>query len=172
MTKTMRWVLGGAAAITISGAAFVAPVLASGGRMMAGVGMMHGAGSDMAAMHGAMHPLMGQMPAMHQQVMGDVGQLFGMTADELTQALAGGKTLAVLAEEKNVPIGDVRATMTKSMKNVLDQLVEAKTITAEQAGQMLGFMEQNMDACLTGSMSDIMQQMMGSGGMMSGMMGR
>lgn len=53
--------------------------------------------------------------------------------------------------------------MTNGMKTFIDKLVADKTITQEQAGQTLGFMESHMESCLRGQM----ESMMGSG-MMGG----
>jgi hypothetical protein len=171
MRKMTAWILGGVAALTVTGLAFAMPALAEDKApntdpTAPGYNMMQS--GDMATMHNVMMPLMGQMPAMHQQVMGDVAKQLGMTLDELNQAMKDGKSLATLANEKGVAIGEIRATMTNGMKSFLDKLVADKTITQEQAGQMLGFMEKNMESCLTGQMGG---GMMGGGMMGGGMMG-
>jgi len=105
-----------------------------------------------------MAQLMSVMPQIHTQVVGDVAGRLGMTAAELSKAMADGKSLAQIAADQNVAIGEVRAAMTSSMKTALDQLVEAKQLTQEQVGPILGYMEQNLAFCLNGT----------GGGMMGG----
>jgi len=176
MNKISKWALGGVAAVAVAGLIYAAPVLAAGGYGMMGsagtAGMMSGAGAaammngqgsammqgNMAEMHNLMAPLMNEMPKIHTQVMGDVAGRLGLTADDLFKAMADGKSLAQIAADKNVAVGEVRAAMTTSMKTALDQLVEAKQLTADQSGKILGYMEQNLEACLNGA----------GGGMMGG----
>jgi hypothetical protein len=172
MTKTMKWLLGGAAALAVAGAAYAIPALAAGNGsgmmagygMMGGYGMMQARGGNMAAMHSTMMPLMGKMAAMHDQVMGEVAGLLNMTVEDLTKAMAEGKSLTALAEEKGVAVGEIRAVMTRSMKAFLDQLVEEGSITREQAAQWLGFMEKHLEYCLTGNMGAMMGMMGSAGG--------
>lgn len=174
MKRITVWVLGGAAALVVTGLAFAMPALAEDkappSPAAPGFSMMQSHGG-MAAMHSVMMPLMSQMPAMHEQVMGDVARQLGMTLDELNQAMTE-KSLATIADEKGVAIGEVRANMTSGMKTFLDKLVAEKTITEDQAGQILGLMEKNLESCLTGEMGSMMGSgMMGSGMMSGGMMG-
>lgn len=150
MTKTVKWIVSGLAAVVVAGAVYAVPVLAEersprmmSGRMMAGpMGMME--------MHSLMAPLMNEMPAMHNEMMPEIAKLFGMTAEELTQAVSEGKSMAQLAEEKGVAMGEVRAAMTRGMKTFLDRLVDEQKISKEQVGKLLGFMEKNMDNCPSG----------------------
>lgn len=170
MKATSKWILGGVASLAIAGAVFAGPALAADGSSMMG-SMMNGAmssmmGSDMMEMHNTMAPLMAQMPAMQTEMMGEVGKLFGMTGDELTQATKDGKSLLDLAAEKNVAPGEIRATMTRGMQAFLDRAVTDGSITQAQAGKILGYMEKRMDACLSSDMSNMMS-MMSSGDMSS-----
>lgn len=172
MTTTVKWVLSGLAAVLIAGAAYAVPALAEdrpspmmsggmGAMMKGGMGsMMNG---DMMEMHNVMMPLMNEMPAMHNEMAPAMAKLLGMTPDELTKAMSEGKSMAQLAKEQGVAIGQVRAEMTKGMKSFLDRLTSEGKITAEQSGKMLGFMEKNMDSCLSG-------EMMKNNPMMKGMM--
>jgi len=182
MNMTAKWMLGGVAALTVAGLIYAAPVLAAGGYGMMGGGgrasMMSGAGAagvmngqgsammqgNMAQMHNQMAPLMNEMPRIHTQVMGDVAGRLGMNTEDLLKAMADGQSLAQIAADKNVAIGEVRSAMTTSMKTALDQLVEAKQLTQQQAGQILGLMEQNLASCLDGTGGG----MMGAGSMMGG----
>lgn len=171
MKATAKWILGGAAALALTGLIYTGPALAAGEYgMMGGRGSIgHGysmMGGDMTAMHNVMVPLMSQMPAMHTEVMGEVGKLLGMTEEELVQAMGNGQSLVDIALTKNVTTGELRATMTQSMKAVLDRLLTEGTVTEAQAGQILGYMEKNLESCLTGNMNEMMS-MMGSG-MMGG----
>ncbi len=173
MQKRTKWILGAAAALVISGSVFAVPALAQNlgyGHMSAFMGsanmqkmhqqMMNSGsmaqmhqqmmGSEMMAMHEAMAPLMSQMPAMHDQVMGEVAGHFDMTLDELNAALAEGKTLEQLADEKKVAAEEIISIMTQNMKSFLDSAVEAGTITREQADQMTEMHQQHSTDCLNG----------------------
>lgn len=165
MTKTTKWLLGGVAALAVSGLLYTMPALAAGKGNGFGYGMMQAFGGDMMAMHNTMAPLMGQMPAIHNEMMDGLADLLDLSADELNTALNSGKSLTQIAEEQGVAIGQVRAFMTQNMKDLLDRLVEAGSLTKAQAGQMLGYMEANLEACLSGQIGGMMS-------MMSGMMGR
>lgn len=174
MTRMTMWILGGVAALAATGLAFAMPALAEEKApnipTVPGFNVMQSYG-DMAAMHNVMMPLMNQMPVMHDQVMGEVARHLGITLDELNQAMQE-KSLTTIAGEKGVAIGEIRATMTSGMKTFLDKLVVDKAITREQAGQILGFMEKNLEWCLTGEMGSMLGSgMMGSGTTGGNMMG-
>ena len=68
-------------------------------------------------------------------------QALGMTTDELTTALKGGKTLEQIAEEKGVDFADVQAAMQKArdteMRQRIQQALDAGTITQEHADWLL-----------------------------------
>ncbi len=77
---------------------------------------------------------------------GEVGleaaaEALGMTADELSTQLWGGKTLADLAEEKGVDLQDVRdavsAAHEQAKRDAIEQAVEDGTITREHADWLL-----------------------------------
>lgn len=65
----------------------------------------------------------------------------GMTVDELTTQLWGGKTLADLAEEKGIDLADVQAAVQAAQETALReeiaQAVEDGTITQEHADWLL-----------------------------------
>lgn len=173
MTSKNKWIMGGVAALLVSGALFAVPALAQGRDVsfQGMMGSMHGAiggnmaemhaqmGGNMAEMHNAMAPLMDQMGPMHEQVMGEVAALFDMSLDELNAAMADGKSLAQLAEEKNVAPGQIQSLMTRGMKGFLDKAVEDGTITREQANQMFQHHAQNSAGCLSGEHDDMMGNM-------------
>jgi hypothetical protein len=65
----------------------------------------------------------------------------GMTADELSLELWGGKTLADLAEEKGVDLQDVQDAVTaaqeQAKRDAIEQAVEDGTLTREHADWLL-----------------------------------
>jgi hypothetical protein len=158
MTKTMKWILTGVASLAAASLLFAVPALAraTGTDHRSMVATMHG---------GAMAPLMGQMPAMHDQVMGEIAKRLGLTPAELNQAIADGKSITDLANERNVSPDEVLQIMTEGMRSLLDQAVEAGTITQEQADQMLQFHAQHSAGCLSvhaGNMMSMHDMMFGS----------
>ncbi len=68
-------------------------------------------------------------------------EALGMTADELSTQLWGGKTLADLAEEKGVDLQDVRdaviAAQEQATRDAIEQAVEDGIITREHANWLL-----------------------------------
>jgi hypothetical protein len=77
---------------------------------------------------------------------GEVGleaaaEALGMTADELSTQLWGGKTLADLAEEKGVDLQDIQdavsAAQEQAKRDAIEQAVEDGTITREHADWLL-----------------------------------
>jgi hypothetical protein len=77
---------------------------------------------------------------------GEVGleaaaEALGMTADELSLQMWGGKTLADLAEEKGVDLQDVQdavnAALEQAQRDAIEQAVEDGTITREHADWLL-----------------------------------
>jgi uncharacterized protein (DUF433 family) len=68
-------------------------------------------------------------------------QALGMTTDELKAALAGGKTLEQVAEEKGVDFADVQAAMQAEretqMRERIQQSLDEGTITQEHADWLL-----------------------------------
>jgi hypothetical protein len=68
-------------------------------------------------------------------------EVLGMTADELSTQLWGGKTLADLAEEKGVDLEDVRdavsAAQEAALRDRIEQAVEDGNLTREHADWLL-----------------------------------
>ncbi len=68
-------------------------------------------------------------------------EVLGMTADELSTALWGGKTLADLAEEAGVDLQDVQdavnAALEQAKRDAIEQAAEDGTITREHADWLL-----------------------------------
>ena len=72
-------------------------------------------------------------------------QALGMTADELSSALQGGKTLEQLAEEAGVELQDVQdaiqAAREVEMRERIEQAVSDGTMTQEKADWLLEGLE-------------------------------
>jgi hypothetical protein len=70
-----------------------------------------------------------------------IAEALGMTTDELSTELWGGKTLADLAEEKGVELQDLRDAVTAAQeaatRDAIEQAVEDGTITREHADWLL-----------------------------------
>src|SRR5512133_520725 len=92
-------------------------------------GMMGGNFRSMQQMHkqmsqnggmSAMHEWMHQSGGVHDTVWAALAEKLGLTADELTAQVNGGKTLAQIAEEKGVAVTDLAAIMETGMQTGLD----------------------------------------------------
>lgn len=143
----------------------------AGSGMMGGRGMMGGSDQSMLEMHrqmtqnggmGGMHQWMHQAGGVHETVWNAIAEQLGMTSEELTAAIDGGKTLAQIAEEKGVSTADLAATMESGMKAGLAKAVEDGILTQEQADQMLEQMAGQYEWMITNMGSG----MMGGRGMM------
>ena len=75
--------------------------------------------------------------------------LFGMTADELHEALHSGKSLATIAEEKNVDLSKVTDLLVSELSAHLDEEVASGEITREQADAKLAEFKENVDEMVT-----------------------
>ena len=69
----------------------------------------------------------------HQAGLEAAARLLGMTADELSDQLWGGKTLADLAEEANVPLSDVRTAWEEATTAARQERIKA--FIAEQVAE-------------------------------------
>ena len=61
----------------------------------------------------------------------------GISADELEAARAEGKTIREIAEEQGIDLADLQATIESAFETRLQELVDAGTITQEQADRLL-----------------------------------
>lgn len=75
--------------------------------------------------------------------------LFGMTTDELHEALHSGKSLAAIAEEKNVELSKVTDLMVSEFSAHLDEHVAAGDMTREEADEKLAAFTENVDEIVT-----------------------
>lgn len=157
MTKTWKQIAIGAA--VVAGVAVIG-LVARPGVLQAAAGMMGSGNSSMmqggmmqgnmnSMMNGDMSKMHDAMSGMHTQELNAAAGALGMTADDLTKALADGRGVADLAKEKGVELTAVTGAMEAASKTTFDQLVAAGTMTREQADQMidhmgkLGFMTLN-----------------------------
>lgn len=115
-----------------------------------GAGMMGGSWESMQQMHnqmtqsggmGAMHEWMNQSGGVHDSVWAALAKQLGLTSDELTAQIEDGKTLAQIAQEKDIAVEDLAATMETTMKAGLAQAVKDGKLTQEQADLMLQHMD-------------------------------
>ena len=88
----------------------------------------------------------GHGPSFGRSMGGQVGleaaaEVLGMTTDELSAELWGGKTLADLAEEAGVDLKDIQDAVTAAqeaaMRETIEQAVEDETLTREHADWLL-----------------------------------
>lgn len=63
-------------------------------------------------------------------------EVLGMTPEELSNQLWGGKTLADLAEEANVELGDVRAAVEEATSAIRQDRIEAFVTQQVEEGRM------------------------------------
>ena len=75
---------------------------------------------------------------------GEVGELLGLTPEEIHALRYEGKSLAEIAAAQGVSEDELVAAILAARQEVVQQRVEAGTITQEQADQMLGAMAQNL----------------------------
>jgi len=73
-----------------------------------------------------------------------VGELLGLTPEEIHALRYEGKSLAEIAAAQGVSEDELVAAILEARQEVVQQRVEAGTLTQEQADQMLGVMEQNL----------------------------
>ncbi|HYF95399.1 MAG TPA: hypothetical protein VD969_24575 [Symbiobacteriaceae bacterium] len=139
MTKMWKRVAIGAAIVAAVG---TITLVAHPGRLLA-AGMMGGGMGNMmqsGMMGGDMSKMHDSMSGMHEQLLGAAAGALGMTADELSQALADGRGVADLAKGKGVDLAAVTGAMEDARKAAFDEMVAAGTLTQEQADQMLEHM--------------------------------
>lgn len=86
----------------------------------------------------------------NQQVFGpwgtlkDLSEIFGMTIDELREAKKSGKTLAEIAGEKGLTVGDLVQKVLELREARIEQLVQEGKITEETASKILERMNNNV----------------------------
>jgi hypothetical protein len=76
-------------------------------------------------------------------------ELLGMTQDELREALHSGKSLATIAEEKNVELSKVTDLLVSDFSAHLDEHVADGDLTREEADAKLAMFKENVDEMVT-----------------------
>lgn len=167
MTSTWKRVVTTVAVVGgMVGAAYLlvpGQIQAAGFSNFPGAGMMSGrvhgmmAGGMQGMMGGQMHEA---MSGMHDQVHGAVAEALGLTAEELTEAVAAGQTHQDLADAAGVEVTVLYETMLATKTTAIQSLVSEGTLTQEQADLMLEHMA-GMDFA---AMHEQMGPMMRGGG--------
>ncbi len=163
MQRKTRWITGAAAA----GALLIGATVATGASAQtaptpgapvagfcSGVGMMGGYGPRAGANVGTFGP-----GAVHDAI----ATALGITSKELWDARAAGKSVAELAQDKNVSLDTVVDAALAAHSAQLDAAVQASTLSKAQADAMTQFMRSRLETQL--------QAAPGLGGFGPGMMG-
>ena len=157
-----------------------------GNGMMGGRGGMMGGfaqASDGWGWMNSMHQWMTTSGGMHTLVWNTVAEKLGLISDELFTELNSGKTLAEVAEDRDISRAGLVAAIEKAHQDSLAQAVQDGVLTQSQAdsilAQMAGRYEWMLDNMGNGEMMSECEEMHESGmmngsGMMDGggMMGR
>jgi len=85
----------------------------------------------------------GWMAAYHDQVVASLAKSFDMTSADLTQELQSGKTLAQVAQEKNISQDKLNAAILQAETDALAQAVEDGKLTQAQSDQLLAVLKQH-----------------------------
>ncbi len=143
-----------------------------------GPGWMHGENFGPGMMRG--HGMMGMMdsgfgPGMMwgdgEPMMFSVAEALGLELDDFYTAMRDGQTLAEIAEAQGVELETVYDAALIHAEEHLAQLVEAETITQEQADEHLTWMRENIAEMPMFSGGGMGPCMGGHGGSGHGMMG-
>lgn len=81
-------------------------------------------------------------------------ETLGLTAEELRQGFADGKSLADLAAEQGVSIDELRSAMVAAANAAIDDAVEAGRLTAEEADEKRAEVEERVDEVIERSPED------------------
>jgi hypothetical protein len=104
-----------------------------------------------------------------------VTKLLGLTAAQIQEHRQAGKSLVQIAAAKNISEDTLISAIIADRKADLQKLVDAKTITQDQANQRLDFMKTQIKTMVertTGGSPATRGMMGGAGGFSGGMMGR
>jgi len=133
-----------------------------------GPGMMWG-GRGMHGMRGGFGP--GMMWGDGEPMMFTVAEALGLEPDTFFEALRDGQMLAEIAEAQGVELDTVYDAMFAEVEVHMADLVEAGTITQEQADEHLTWMRENIASMPMFAGGGFGPCMGGEGGFGSGMMG-
>lgn len=158
MTSTWKRIVTTVAVVGgLMGAAYLlvpGQIEAAGFSKFPGAGMMSGSMGQFhqGKMGGRMHGMMGgrmngqmaqmqeAMGGMHDQVHGAVAEALGLTAEELTEAVAAGQSHQELADAAGIDITVLNETLLAAKTSALQSMVSDGALTQEQADQMLEHM--------------------------------
>jgi hypothetical protein len=87
----------------------------------------------------------------HGTSLGAAATYLGLTQAELRAELASGKTLAQIAEAQGKSVDGLKAKLKGEAKTKLDAAVKAGRITQAQADEMLGRLDDHLDAIVNGT---------------------
>jgi len=168
-----------AVAILILGGTFVVMAQDDDTPTPFGTGWMHGENFGHGMMHGrGMMGIMGggfghgMMSGDSESMMLSVAEALGLEPDALFTALRDGQTLAEIAEVQGVELETVYDAALTHAEEHLAQLVEAETITQEQADEHLTWMRENIAEMPMFTGAGFGPCMGGQAGAGHGMMGR
>lgn len=117
----------------------------NGNGMMGGY-RQDGAGTDWM---NDMHQWMTTTGGMHPLVWDRLAEALGLTTDELNAQISSGKTLAQIAEEREVSQEELSVTLETAVQAGLEKAVTDGVLTQEQADAMLAHMSGNYAWMLT-----------------------
>jgi hypothetical protein len=134
------WMMGGRGMMGFYGQAFTGTVPFGRGAMMRGWGNGQPFTGTVPFGPGMMGGLGGPMSSMHIDIWTAVAKELDLTYDQL-QAELRTKTLGQLAQEKNVTLDKLQEVARSAWKAEINELVEAGTLTRQQADWMIQHMD-------------------------------
>jgi hypothetical protein len=156
--KTRMWmVVAGIALAAVVAIAIAPAVFAQGpaggyGPGMNRAQMMDGTSGPGMGMRGGMGPMQGRRGGMgdpQQSLVAVAADTLGMTQADLIAQLEGGKTIAQVAEERNVALNTIVDTFVATRQARMTEAVAAGRMTQAQADAMLATMRANVTAQLS-----------------------
>lgn len=84
----------------------------------------------------------------------EIAEFLGLTADELTEQIVAGKSLAEIAEDKGISEEQLIVKLTEIYKTKLDQLVTDGSITEDQKATFLENIDAKINDMITAKKSD------------------
>lgn len=174
MTRKSLIILVAIAAVTlIAGSAFVVMAQDEGDNPTPfGPGWMHDGNFGHGMMGGGFGHGMMWATGDVEPMMFTVAEALGLESDALYTALRDGQTLAEIAESQGVELETVYDAALAHAEEHLAQVVEAGTITQEQADEHLAWMRENIVEMPMFSGTGFGPCMSGQAGFGPGMMGR
>jgi hypothetical protein len=85
---------------------------------------------------GVMNGLPGVLEESREELESEVAKQLGISVDDLQHEVESGKTIAELAEEKGVAVGDLTDAVAAKISEIADGLAADGEITSKQAGEI------------------------------------